>query len=89
MKKIFLTPLAALVAAVTADANAALHIEQTSLVAPHTDSDQIHLLDQMPKSASEPFVLKRSEVTGQPLAVHYSHSSHASHASHSSHFSSR
>lgn len=89
MKKSFLTPIAALIATVTADATASLAVEQSSLVATTTDSDQILLLEKMPTSAQEPFVLKRSEQTGLPLAVHYSHSSHASHASHSSHFSSR
>lgn len=89
MKKAFLTPIAALIASVTADANASLAAEQSSLPSYSSDSDQILVLDKMPTSAQEPFVLKRSEVTGQPLAEHYSHSSHASHASHSSHFSSR
>ena len=84
MKKTFLTPLAALIATVTTDANASLALEQTSLSS--SDSDQILVLDKMPTSAQEPFVLKRSEATGQPLATHYSHSSHVSH---SSHYSSR
>jgi len=84
-KKAFLTSLSALAASLAMDAQAMTELPASGVFF-EPELDNAFTLKTSPASARDPFVLTRSELTGEPLAYH---SSHASHASHASHYSSR